>query len=498
MSIYLFYPEIFLSLTILAQLLFGSIIVTKPNYNYPILINEVYVQCFFTLSCLINLFLKIKIKGCFYNFAFSIDSNLIIIKIFLLLILLLTLNFILEGCLIQKLNFFEFYIFVLFFVFSCLLLVDTFDLITIYLLLELQAISFYILASFSRNSTFSSEAGLKYFILGSIISCFFLLGASLIYASTGTLNLNQLASCLNFKKLSLVFKVALLLIVFTFLFKVAMVPFHFWSPDVYEGSPISSTILFAVGSKIVIVYLMIKLIFVVGNCFDSINSILKFIGFLSIFVGSFLSLKQKRLKRFIIYSSIAQVGFIALGIGVHTFESISFTYFFIAIYSISSLIIWGYLITVYRNQSVINSLKKLNKKSIFISSLAEHSKFNVVATTSLCLIFFSAAGIPPLGGFLSKFLIVLEVIHGQNYLLAILTLIITSISMFYYIRIIKINFFETQKDRFVSIKTQFMSFEIINMNKIYFTLVFCLMALMHIFFAPEFILLCSNSLIFTY
>lgn len=498
MTIYLFYPEFFLSLIILIQLLFNSTIVTKSQYNNPILINEIFLQSIFILFCLITLLFKLELEGYSYSFIFSIDHNLKSLKIFLLIIVLLSLIFIKEGCMVQKLNFFEFYVFTLFFILSCFLLVSTFDLIIMYLLLELQALSFYILASFSRDSTFSSEAGLKYFIFGSITSCFFLLGISLIYATTGTLNLDQLTNCLNFKKLNTIFTFAILFVLFTFLFKIAVFPFHFWSPDVYEGSPISSTLLFATCSKITIVYIVIKFILTIGNCFNNIDSVLKCAGVLSITVGSFLSLKQKRLKRFIIYSSIAQVGFIILGIGVHTFESISYAYFFIAVYSLSSILIWGYLIAIYKNQSIINTFKSLGKKPIFISNLAEHSKFNIISTTSLALIFFSAAGVPPLSGFLSKILIILETVHSRNDFLAIFILIISSIPMFYYIRIIKINFFEPQKNRFLSIQTQFMNFNSLGADKIYFSLTFSLIILIYTFFTPEFILLHSSLLLFTY
>jgi NADH-quinone oxidoreductase subunit N len=256
-------------------------------------------------------------------------------------------------------------------------------------------------------------------------------------------------------------------------------------------------VLFAACSKITIIYIIIKFILIVGNCFNNVDTILKFVGFLSIVIGSFLSLKQKRLKRFIVYSSIAQVGFIALGIGIHTFESIGSAYFFVAIYSLSSLLIWGYLITVYKNQSLINSFKKLNKKPVFISNLAEHSKFNIVSTSSLALIFFSSAGMPPFSGFLSKILIIIEVIHSKSYFFAIVILIVASIPMFYYIRVIKVNFFEPQKNKFISMQAQFMSFNILGVNKIYLTLTFSLILLVYTFFMPEFLLSYSSALIFT-
>jgi proton-translocating NADH-quinone oxidoreductase chain N len=497
MSIYLFYIEIFLSFIILLQLLINIILVTSRKYNYPILMNEVYFQSTFILLCLISLCYKFKITESFYNFLFFININNTIIKIFILFIVLLSLNFIFEAYLFQKLNFFEFYVFILFFIFSSFLLINTFDLITIYLLLELQGLSFYILASFSRNSAFSSEAGLKYFIFGSIISCFFLLGLSLIYAVSGTLNLNQLASCLNFDNFNSISRAGLLLIFFTLLFKLAVVPFHFWSPDVYEGSPLSATILFTIALKILIVFLIIKISFIAGNSFQFIFDLFKLLGFLSICVGTFFSLKQKRFKRFIIYSSIAQMGFIIVAISSHTVESIIYTYFFIFIYSITSLLIWGYISILYINSFIFSNFKKVFNKSIFITDFSQYFKFNNISAYSFILIFFSIAGIPPLSGFLSKVLILFELIYESNYSLMLAILFISTISMFYYIRVIKINFFEPQKNTFTPLKGHLMTFNIKSLNKLFFILVFSLISLIYIFFFPNFyILYCTYALFF--
>jgi len=367
----------------------------------------------------------------------------------------------------------------------------------VYLLLELQGLSFYILASFSRNSAFSSEAGLKYFIFGSIISCFFLLGLSLIYAVSGTLNLNQLASCLNFNNFNLISRAGLLLIFFTLLFKLAVVPFHFWSPDVYEGSPLSATILFTIALKILIVFLIIKISFIAGNSFQFIFDLFKLLGFLSICVGTFFSLKQKRFKRFIIYSSIAQMGFIIVAISSHTVESIIYTYFFILIYSITSLLIWGYISILYINSFIFSNFKKVFNKSIFITDFNQYFKFNNISAYSFILIFFSIAGIPPLSGFLSKVLILFELIYESNYTLMLAILFISAISMFYYIRVIKINFFEPQKNTFTPLKGHLMTFNIKSLNKLFFILVFSLISLIYIFFFPNFyILYCTYALFF--
>jgi NADH-quinone oxidoreductase subunit N len=198
----------------------------------------------------------------------------------------------------------------------------------------MQALCFYILASFKRNSAFSTESGLKYFISGAFISCIFLLGASLLYGALGTLNLNYINLLLSFpfenelKNLQHFIILGSLCIIITLCFKISVVPFHFWSPDVYEGSPLSSTIIFSVLPKIIIFTFLIKWIFSISNIFFFIKELFLILGILSVFLGTFFSLKQKKIKKLIIYSSIAQIGFPVAALGSNLFDSYVFIFFF--------------------------------------------------------------------------------------------------------------------------------------------------------------------------
>lgn len=494
MSFFLFYPEIFFSIAILIQLLFNSILVNNVFYNFPILIREIFFQTFFILVCLLILLLNFKIEGFFFNFIFFTDQSTYYIKLFFVLCSCICLVFIFQGSIIQKLNFFEFYTIFLFCILSSLLLINTYDLLTFYLLLEMQALGFYVLASFKRNSAFSTEAGLKYFIFGSIISCFFLLGLSILYGITGSLNLHYLNLLFLFES-STYYDYSLLIgiyfVVCTFLFKLAVAPFHFWVPDVYEGSPLSSTIIFAILSKILFIYLFAKWIFVLGNLFFYLEGILQFVGILSVIIGAFLSLKQKRLKRFIIYSSISQIGFLILALTNNNFDSISYTYFFLFIYIITSILIWGLLVNFYISRTQISSFFNIKETSLFLSDFSNSFKINPIFAFSFVLIFFSIAGIPPLSGFLSKFLIILELVYSKFFIVSIVLVLITSISIFYYIRIIKILIFEPVKNEFLNLRLNLVISNNSFFNTSFFIYSFLLCLLILIFFFPSlFILAC--------
>lgn len=193
-----FIPEIFLSISILCQLIFNIKLINVPKYNYPIIDREVFYQTLFILVCLFFLYSNLKIEGFFSNFLFINDESSKILKMLTLFVCFFTLNIVFQSFSLQRLNFFEFFIIFLLSLFSLLLLISSSDLISFYLVIEMQSLCFYILASFKRDSAFSTEAGLKYFISGAFISGVFLFGSSLIYGVLGTLNFNAMNLLLAF------------------------------------------------------------------------------------------------------------------------------------------------------------------------------------------------------------------------------------------------------------------------------------------------------------
>jgi NADH-quinone oxidoreductase subunit N len=262
----------------------------------------------------------------------------------------------------------------------------------------MQALCFYVLASIKRDSAFSTEAGLKYFISGAFISGFYLFGCSLLYGALGTLNMNSI-SLLLFQNVSLynseldfLCYVGIIFIIITLLFKISCAPFHFWSPDVYEGSPLASTVIFSILPKISMLFFFIKWIICINNTFSQINTLLLTIGIISTFIGTFFALGQKRLKRLIIYSSIAQTGFLVCSLSIGNLNGFSAMYFFLLIYVITSVLMWGHFSVFYVFQQKVSSFNEENPSSLFLSSFANLFKYHSVWAFSFVVVFFSVGG----------------------------------------------------------------------------------------------------------
>jgi NADH-quinone oxidoreductase subunit N len=495
-----FIPEIFLSLCILIQLLVNARLVNTLKNNFPLLNKELYFQVFFILFCTSILILNTDIEGFFFNCLFVNDSSTKIIKLFVVLVSLLSLKIISESFAFQKINFFEFFTLFLLSILSFLLMVSSYDLISLYLIIEMQALCFYVLASIKRDSAFSTEAGLKYFISGAFISGFYLFGCSLLYGALGTLNMNAI-SLLLFRNVSFynneldfLCYIGITLVTITLLFKISCAPFHFWSPDVYEGSPLASTVVFSILPKISMLFFFIKWIICINSSFSQINNFLLIIGLTSTFVGTFFALSQKRMKRLIIYSSIAQTGFIVCSLAIGDLNGFSAMYFFLLIYVITSILMWGHFSVFYVFQKRVSSFSNENGTSLFLSSFANLFKYHGIWAFSFVVIFFSIGGIPPFTGFLSKIIILLELVKIDALISAIMLILISSVSVYYYIRIVKVLFFEP-KEYDNSQKFQVIFYNK-NLDSIYMIFSICTFVLIVTFFYPNLCyLLCEYLLL---
>ena len=351
---------------------------------------------------------------------------------------------------IQKLNFFEYFIILLLAVLSLLFLSNSFNLLSIYLCLELQSISFYVLASFQRNSIFSSEAGLKYFISSSLISGIFLLGCAFLYGSYGTLSLHSI-TILNIFEFAQSYQgivnfIALgsFCILGAFLFKLVIAPFHFWFPQIYDGSPLSSTILFSTLPKIILFTLFLRFWSAVVPLLYFSQTILFLIGVFSIFFGLLKALKQKRLKKLYIYSSISQIGLPLCALVDNSLESFTILYFFLFVYLLTSVLMWSTFVLINANQNKVyfNTKNKINSYPIFISTLKNLMVNNSALALAFLFLLFSLAGIPPFAGFLSKIYIYFSLIQGNKYEIASIIFYISAFGVYYYIKILKIIFYE--------------------------------------------------------
>ena len=493
-----FIPEIFFSISIIFQLLCNVKIVNNSRYNYPILSKEIFFQALYILICLFCLYNELKLESYFSDFLITNDEGVKYTKMTVVIISLFIMPIINESFKTQKINFFEFYSIFLLALLSLLIMISSCDLMLFYILMEMQALCFYILTSINRNSTFSAEAGLKYFVSGSFISGFYLLGCSLIYGSLGTLNLKNINLLLAFNidifssELRIFVLAGASFIICTLLFKLTCVPFHFWSPDVYDGAPISSTLVLSVLPKLSLFYFFIKLINSLNNVFVNINFLLLTLGISSALVGTLFAINQKRLKRLIIYSSIAQTGFLISGLSTGNIEGYTSVYFFLYVYLITSIMIWGHFIVFYAfySRTATFCLSELNP--LFLSSLSNLFKKNSLWCFSFIIIFFSVGGIPPLSGFLSKMFILYELVNYKKIIGAILLIFVSAVSIYYYIRLIKILYFESKNLNTSNNDSFKVIFFTEDLDRIYLLFAIILFCIIILFYFPTLILTLSQ------
>jgi len=488
MLFFSFIPEVFLTSSIMLQLLsFASTINTLKN-NFPILLKDACYQTIFILIFVCLLVFNSEVEIC--SFAYILFTNLAskYAKLLIVALGLVLSLIILPTLFLQKLNFYEFFSFFLLSLLSLLLLVSTQNLIFFYLTIELQTLCFYVLSIFNRKSAFSTEAGLKYFLLSSFMSALLLFGMVIFYSCLGTLSLPEIYNILAFGffnyNLNLIINCGGIFIIVVLLFKIACAPFHFWAPDVYEGAPLSSTIVFSIVPKIGLIFFFSKWLFCLGAITSNFIEILLFLGVFSCFVGSIFSLYQKRLKGLIIFSSVAQIGFIVSGLSLNSVEGCSSVFIFLFVYLITSFLIWGHIALFYSYQNKIKTFYFAYSNSLYLTGLSGFFSKNPAWALSLLIIFFSIAGIPPFTGFWAKVVILIELVAQNKLMYSILLIIISSISVFYYIRILKTLFFEKKLQK----KNKEEIFQIIFINKhyqkIYFVFILFLLILIFILFYP--------------
>jgi len=338
---------------------------------------------------------------------------------------------------INKINKIEYPILILASVLGMVLMISSYDLIVFYLGLELQSLCLYILVSFKREDERSSEAGLKYFVLSALATGLLLYGCSLIYGFTGSTNFENISSNLNKANTGAVFGIVFIIVGLAF--KISAVPFHMWTPDVYEGSPTSVTTFFALIPKIAGLSIFIRFMYVpFGNMIDQWQSIIIFLSIASMILGSVAAIGQSNIKRLMAYSSIGHMGYALAGLSTGTNAGVQSAIIYLVIYIFMNLAAFGCILMMKRENIFLEN----------ISDLSGLSKNHPMLALSFLIILFSLAGIPPLAGFFAKFYIFMAVIESKMYVLAIIGLLTTVISAFYYLRIVKIIYFDKPKKPF--------------------------------------------------
>jgi len=436
----MFLPEVFLATAILMLTLYATFTVSSHFLGHPVLTQN------FSKMCLLILFLTLILVHnntipfmLTYQSTFIFDSLTTNAKEIVIFFSMVCIYIFEDSLLKQKINNFEYFILLLCAVLGLMLLISSYDLISLYLAIELQSLCLYVLAAAKKDSTFSTEAGLKYFILGSFSSALLLFGISLIYGSTGTTNFEDLSLLFAYTSsdISIIKSVdiGLIFIAAAFFFKIAAAPLHMWSPDVYEGAPVSSTIFFAVIPKIAMFSVFLRLFQTVfSNLQDVILLIVIFFSLVSVVVGSFVALKQKKIKRLLAYSSISHVGYMLLAFSANSIEGTQALFFYLVIYMITSLILWSILLSV--------NTKDNSDRSKTLVDFSFLSATNPLLALTGLIAFFSLAGVPPLAGFYAKMSIFLATISSSLIFASVFAILTSVISSYYYIRIIKSFYFE--------------------------------------------------------
>jgi len=338
---------------------------------------------------------------------------------------------------IIKINKIEYPILILSSIVGMMVMISSNDLILFYIGLELQSLSLYVLASFNRDNILSSESGLKYFVLSALSSGLLLYGCSLIYGFSGSTNFNLISENMNQDSYGLTF--GIVFIITGLAFKISAVPFHMWAPDVYEGSPTSVTIFFAILPKIAALTVFIRILYVPFlNIIDQWQTIIVFLSIASMLFGSIAAIGQKNLKRLIAYSSIGHMGYALAGLSTGTNLGIQSSITYISIYLFMNLAFFSCLFMLRRDEKYFEK----------IEDLSGLSKNHPILSFSFLIVLFSLAGIPPLVGFFAKFYIFTAVVEQSMYSLAIIGLLSTVIAAFYYLRIIKVIYFDPEKEKY--------------------------------------------------
>lgn len=318
-------------------------------------------------------------------------------------------------------------------------MVSATDMLSLYLGLELQSLALYVVAAIRRDTVRSTESGLKYFILGSIASGILLYGMSMVYGFTGTTSFTVLADSLSDGELPVGALVGMAFMFAGLCFKISAVPFHMWTPDVYEGAPTPVTSFFAVAPKIAGLALFIRVaIGPFGSVVDDWQQIIIVIAILSMALGSFAALRQENIKRMMAYSSIGHVGFALVGLAAGTQDGVTGVLVYLGIYLVMNLGTFAIILCMRRNERMVEE----------ITDLAGLGKTKPMMAAVAAILMFSMAGIPPLAGFFGKFYVFKAAVDAGLVTLAVIGLVTSVVSAYYYLRIIKVMYFDEPVERF--------------------------------------------------
>ncbi len=332
---------------------------------------------------------------------------------------------------------FEYSVLILLSTLGMLMLISAADLIALYLGLELMSLPLYVIAASHRDSLRSTEAGLKYFVLGALSSGMLLYGASLVYGFTGTVSFTGIAQAASQGSIGLIF--GLVFLFAGFCFKVSAVPFHMWTPDVYEGAPTPVTAFFAAAPKVAGIAMFVRAAVI---AFPGITSewrqIVVFVAIASMLLGAFAAIGQRNIKRLMAYSSIGHMGYALIGLAAGTSEGVQGVLLYMAIYITMTLGVFAVILAMRRSTGMVES----------IDQVAGLARTHPTMAFFMAMLLFSMAGVPPLAGFFAKFYVFLAAIKAGLYVLAVIGVLASVVGAYYYLAIIKIMYFDDAVEGF--------------------------------------------------
>jgi NADH-quinone oxidoreductase subunit N len=419
-------PEIALGIGALALLMAGVFLKGEAHAS----VAGIAIGLLVAVGVLILLFPD---DGVLFNGVFIADAFGRYMKVLILggsaLALVLSLSSATENGLAK----FEYSVLVVLATLGMMIMVSANDLMSLYIGLEMQSLALYVVAAIKRENAKASEAGLKYFVLGALSSGMLLYGASMVYGFTGHTQIDEIARTLALGDRSLGLTVGLVFLLAGIAFKISAVPFHMWTPDVYEGAPTPVTGFFATAPKVAAMALLIR---IVMSTFDPIadqwQQIVIFLSVASMVLAAFAAIGQKNLKRLIAYSSIGHVGFALVGLSAGSQAGVDGVAIYMAIYLTMNVALFACLLSLRTEDGFVENISDL-------AGLAQTRPF--VAVTMVILM-FSLIGVPPLAGFFAKWYVFLAAIEAQLFVLAVIGVLASAVSAFYYLRIVKVMYFD--------------------------------------------------------
>ncbi|MEX2319533.1 MAG: NADH-quinone oxidoreductase subunit NuoN [Bauldia sp.] len=425
-------PEIMLAVGALALLMIGAF----SGERSVLLVNTLSVAL---LTAALVVLVTVPENASAFNGAFVLDPFARLMKILVLIGSATAIVMSVGYVRLKKFERFEYPVLIVLATLGMLVMISANDLIAVYLGLELQSLSLYVVAAINRDSLKSTEAGLKYFVLGALSSGMLLYGMSLIYGFTGQTTFAGIAAVLQGGGASLGLTFGLVFLIAGFAFKVSAVPFHMWTPDVYEGAPTPVTAFFAAAPKIAAMALFVRAM--VGP-FAAVTpdwrQIVTFIAIASIVLGAFAAIGQRNIKRLMAYSSIGHMGFALVGLAAGNEAGVQGVIIYLLVYMAMTLGTFACILSMRRGDEMVEN----------IDDLAGLSRTSPVMAFMLGMLLFSLAGIPPLAGFFAKFYVFLAAIQAGLYVLAVIGVLASVVGAYYYLRIVKIMYFDEPAEPF--------------------------------------------------